>query len=70
MGCRMGLRPHRPQAMNAPVLYERCRPRMDDWKLQIALMFLGEPTYLFVEFDSYARHWNLEGPCGPEDRHE
>lgn len=55
--------------MNAPALYERCRPRQPPgrwlrWDEDDAIH-----TYVPSDPD-YARHWHLEGPCGPEDRHE
>ena len=62
--------------MNAPALYERCRPRRirgtqyfflvtgPDWLDRISGSY-----YVPGAFD-YARHWQLEGPYGPEDRHE
>lgn len=62
--------------MNAPALYERCRPiRTPGMKFFFrgtGLSWLDRQSssyYVPAAFD-YARHWNLEGPCGPEDRHE
>ena len=65
--------------MNAPALYERCRPRawmlkrrqrrrVDFWEMHRTSG--GFVAFYNIRYADYARHWHLEGPCGPEDTND